>query len=244
MIDICPVGALTSKPFRYSARTWELSRRRSVSPHDSTGSNLIVQVKNHTVSCVLCHLENEAVNECWIADRDRFSYEALNGEDRLTQPMLKQGGKCERSRLANRAGVRCQRSASNIVERSRRPRALVPWSVPHSTLEELYLTTQLWCSGLGSDNIEYRLRNAEFASHPKACALAGCFALQLVVYELQTRVGGGLRTCARTTLLFAHAYSPGCTPWAVKLVSRVVALTVQDWAMPDASHSIVAQSAG
>ena len=91
MIDICPVGALTSKPFRYSARTWELSRRKSVSPHDSTGANLIVQVKNNKVMRVV-PLENDDVNECWIADRDRFSYEALNGDDRLTQPMLKQGG--------------------------------------------------------------------------------------------------------------------------------------------------------
>jgi NADH-quinone oxidoreductase subunit G len=79
MIDLCPVGALTSKPFRYSARTWELSRRKSVSPHDSTGANLVVQVKNGKVMRVV-PLENEAVNECWIADRDRFSYEALNSD--------------------------------------------------------------------------------------------------------------------------------------------------------------------
>ena len=91
MIDICPVGALTSKPFRYSARTWELSRRKSVSPHDSTGANLIVQVKNNKVMRVV-PLENEDVNECWIADRDRFSYEALNSDERLTAPMIKQGG--------------------------------------------------------------------------------------------------------------------------------------------------------
>ena len=91
MIDICPVGALTSKPFRYSARTWELGRRKSISPHDSTGANLIVQVKANQVMRVV-PLENEAVNECWIADRDRFSYEALNGPDRLTKPMLKQDG--------------------------------------------------------------------------------------------------------------------------------------------------------
>ncbi|MCE2690854.1 MAG: NADH-quinone oxidoreductase subunit NuoG, partial [Rubrivivax sp.] len=91
MIDICPVGALTSKPFRYSARTWELSRRKSVSPHDSTGANLIVQVKANQVMRVV-PLENEGVNECWIADRDRFSYEALNSPQRLTQPMIKQGG--------------------------------------------------------------------------------------------------------------------------------------------------------
>src|SRR5512143_4137 len=91
MIDLCPVGALTSEPFRYSARTWELSRRKSVSPHDSTGANLIVQVKGQRVMRVV-PLENEAVNECWIADRDRYSYEALNSDQRLTQPMIKQGG--------------------------------------------------------------------------------------------------------------------------------------------------------
>jgi NADH-quinone oxidoreductase subunit G len=91
MIDLCPVGALTSKPFRYSARTWELSRRKSVSPHDSVGANLVVQVKNNRVMRVL-PLENETINECWISDKDRFSYEALNSAERLTKPMLKQGG--------------------------------------------------------------------------------------------------------------------------------------------------------
>src|SRR5450631_3482123 len=91
MIDICPVGAITSKPFRYSARSWELSRRKSISPHDSTGANLIVQVKNNKVLRVV-PFENEQVNECWLADRDRFSYEALNSDERLTTPMLKQGG--------------------------------------------------------------------------------------------------------------------------------------------------------
>src|SRR6202051_4157951 len=91
MIDLCPVGALTSKPFRYSARTWELSRRKSVSPHDSVGANLIVQVKGGKVMRVL-PLENDAINECWLSDKDRFSYEGLNSEDRLTRPMLKRDG--------------------------------------------------------------------------------------------------------------------------------------------------------
>ena len=108
MIDLCPVGALTSKPFRYQARNWELSRRKSVSPHDSTGANLIVQVKNNKVMRVL-PLENEEVNECWLADRDRFSYEALNSDERLTQPMLKQGGEWKTGGLADRAGIRGQR---------------------------------------------------------------------------------------------------------------------------------------
>lgn len=159
MIDLCPVGALTSKPFRYSARTWELSRRKSVSPHDSTGANLIVQVKNHRVMRVL-PLENEAVNECWIADRDRFSYEALNGPDRLTQPMIKQGGvwtdvswQAALEYVANGLkGVREQHGAGAIG-------ALVS---PHSTVEEAYLAAQL-VRGLGSDNVDHRLRHADFA---------------------------------------------------------------------------------
>src|SRR5216684_3989632 len=92
MIDLCPVGALTSGPFRYSARTWELSRRKSVSPHDGLGSNLIVQVKNGKVMRVV-PFENEAVNECWISDKDRFSYEALDSAERLTKPMIKQDGR-------------------------------------------------------------------------------------------------------------------------------------------------------
>src|SRR5512134_2224499 len=94
MIDVCPVGALTSKPFRYSARTWELARRKGVSPHDSLGSNLVVQVKQGRVMRVL-PLENEAVNECWLSDKDRFSYEGLNAPDRLTRPMVRNGGKLE-----------------------------------------------------------------------------------------------------------------------------------------------------
>ena len=92
MIDLCPVGALTSKPFRYSARTWELARRKSVSPHDGLGSNLVVQVKQNKVMRVL-PLENEEVNECWLSDKDRFSYEGLNSDERLTRPMLKKDGR-------------------------------------------------------------------------------------------------------------------------------------------------------
>src|SRR5207302_1534023 len=90
MIDLCPVGALTSGPFRYTARTWELSRRKSVSPHDGLGSNLVVQVKQSRVMRVL-PLDNDAINECWLSDKDRFSYEGLNAPGRLKQPMVKRG---------------------------------------------------------------------------------------------------------------------------------------------------------
>ena len=96
MIDLCPVGALTSKPFRYSARTWELSRRKSISPHDGLGSNLVVQVKQNQVMRVL-PLENEAINECWLSDKERFSYDALNSPERLSAPMVKRNGQWEKT---------------------------------------------------------------------------------------------------------------------------------------------------
>ncbi|MBL0419825.1 NADH-quinone oxidoreductase subunit G [Ramlibacter sp. AW1] len=160
MIDLCPVGALTSKPFRYSARNWELSRRKSVSPHDSTGANLIVQVKNQKVMRVL-PLENESVNECWLADRDRFSYEALDSGERLTAPMLKQGGAWKtvdwQTALEYVANGLKQIKADHGAERIG---ALVS---PHSTVEELFLARQL-VQGLGSDNIDHRLRHAQFTA--------------------------------------------------------------------------------
>src|SRR6476469_2480250 len=158
MIDICPVGALTSKPFRYSARTWELSRRKSVSPHDSTGANLIVQVKANRVMRVV-PLENEDVNECWIADRDRFSYEALNGPERLTQPMLKQGGQWQQ--VDWQKALEYVANGLKQLKADHGPQIIGTLASPHSTLEELYLAAQL-TRALGSDNIDHRLRHASF----------------------------------------------------------------------------------
>ncbi|WP_375575185.1 NADH-quinone oxidoreductase subunit NuoG [Paracidovorax oryzae] len=228
MIDICPVGALTSKPFRYSARTWELSRRKSVSPHDSTGANLIIQVKNHKVMRVV-PFENEDVNECWIADRDRFSYEALNGPDRLTKPMLKQGGQWKEvdwqtalEYVANGLrGIQSEHGAQSIG-------ALVS---PHSTLEELHLATLL-VRGLGSDNIDYRLRNAEFTA-PEGVRWLGMPIAALSTLQSVLVVGSNLR---KEHPLFAQrirqAARKGCAVSALNSVAY-------DWAMPMA-QSIVA----
>ncbi|MDB5860491.1 MAG: nuoG [Ramlibacter sp.] len=160
MIDLCPVGALTSKPFRYSARPWELSRRKSVSPHDSTGANLIVQVKNNKVLRVL-PLENDSVNECWLADRDRFSYEALNTNERLTAPMLKQGG--EWKTVDWQTALEYVANGLKQVKDQHGARAIGALVSPHSTVEELFLAGQL-VRGLGSQNIDYRLRHADFAA--------------------------------------------------------------------------------
>lgn len=158
MIDICPVGALTSKPFRYSARTWELGRRKSISPHDSTGANLIVQVKNNKVMRVV-PFENEEVNECWISDRDRFSYEALNSEERLTTPMIKHGG--EWKTVDWQTALEYVANGLKQIKADHGAASLGALVSPQSTLEELYLAAGLM-RGLGSDNIDYRLRHAEF----------------------------------------------------------------------------------
>mgnify|MGYP000096934378 FL=1 len=176
MIDICPVGALTSKPFRYNARTWELSRRKSVSPHDSTGANLIVQVTNNRVMRVV-PLENEAVNECWIADRDRFSYEALNSGDRLTSPMIKQDGQW----LTVDWTTALEYVANGLkqIKANHGADSLGLLASPHSTVEELSLAATLM-RGLGSDNIDHRLRHADFT------ASAGARYLGMPIAALST----------------------------------------------------------
>ncbi len=160
MIDLCPVGALTSKPFRYEARSWELSRRKSVSPHDALGSNLIVQVKNQRVMRVL-PFENESVNECWLSDRDRFSYEGLYAADRLERPLLKQDGTWREVDWEVALEYVCH--ALTQVKQQHGGDAIGALAAPHSTLEELHLLAKL-VRGLGSDNIDFRLRQSDFSA--------------------------------------------------------------------------------
>jgi len=160
MIDICPVGALTSKPFRYTARTWELSRRKSVSPHDSLGSNLIVQVKNNRVMRVLPR-DNEEINECWLSDKDRFSYEGLNSEERLTRPMLKQDG--EWKEVEWQTALEYIAIKIKQIKNSHGAQAIGALATPHSTLEELYLLQKL-VRGLGGGNVDFRLRQSDFSA--------------------------------------------------------------------------------
>jgi len=226
MIDICPVGALTSKPFRYSARTWELSRRKSIAAHDSSGANLVVQVKNNQVMRVV-PLENEDVNECWIADRDRFSYEALNGPERLNTPMLKQGGEWKQvdwqtalEYVANGLkNISSDHGASSIG-------ALVS---PHSTLEELYLAGELM-RGLGSDNIDYRLRNAEFTA-AQGVRYLGTSVASLSTLQRVLVVGSNLR---KDHPLFAQRIRQSVRRGAQlnALTSAALLTDAQAWAMP------------
>lgn len=179
IIDLCPVGALTSKPFRFSARTWELSRRKSVSPHDSLGSNLIVQIKHDVVKRVL-PLENEEINECWLSDKDRFSYEALNTDDRLTQPMVKEGGQWREVDWQTALQAAAQ-SIRSVVARDGGG-AVGALGSPHATVEELYLLQKL-VRALGSENVDFRLRQSDFRLDGK---LLGAPWLGMPVAEVGT----------------------------------------------------------
>ena len=183
MIDVCPVGALTSKPFRYAARTWELSRRRSISPHDGLGSNLVVQSKAGKVLRVV-PLENEAVNECWISDRDRFSYEGLNSDDRLTTPMVRdERGQWREAdwheALEKAAGI--LRSAS--ARGANRVRALLS---PMATVEEAHLASKL-TRGLKSQSIDFRVGLSD-PQFDRAVSGALAFGFPVAEFSVAQRV--------------------------------------------------------
>jgi NADH-quinone oxidoreductase subunit G len=158
MIDLCPVGALTSKPFRYTARAWELSRRKSVSAHDSLGSHLIVQSKQEQVVRVL-PLETEKVNETWISDRDRFAYLGLDSEERLLRPMVKRAGQWHAVDWPEALDAAAQ-GLREIVKLNG-PESLGVLLAPELTLEELHLGAAL-ARGLGSDNVDHRVRQSDF----------------------------------------------------------------------------------
>ena len=163
VIDLCPVGALTSKPFRYSARTWELTRKQSISPHCGLGSNLTLQIKQNRVMRAL-PAENEAINECWISDKDRFSYEALNSDQRLARPMLKQNGAWKE--------VDWQTALDFVAAELKRiaaahgAQSIGALATPHQTVEELYLLQKV-VRGLGSNHVDFRLRQTDFRADGK-----------------------------------------------------------------------------
>jgi NADH-quinone oxidoreductase subunit G len=235
MIDICPVGALTSKPFRYSARTWELSRRKSVSPHDSTGTNLVVQVKGNQVLRVV-PLENDGVNECWIADRDRFSYEALNSDRRLKTPMVKQGGQW--------VAVDWNTALDYVADGLKRIKAehgvvgMGAVGSAHRTVEELHLLAKL-VRGLGSESVDTRGRHADFGNTaaPGKALWLGTSIAALSSLDRAFVVGSFLR---KDHPLFALRIRQ-----AVRKGGAVLSLNAahDDWAMPVAAAITAAPAA-
>lgn len=160
VIDLCPVGALTSKPFRFTARNWELSRRPSVSPHDGLGANLALQVRQNRVMRVLPR-ENEEINECWLADRDRFSYEGLNSDERLQKPMIRQDGQWRECEWVE--ALEYVASGLKGIKERHGAEQIGALATPHQTLEELYLLQKLM-RALGSGNVDHRLRQSDFSA--------------------------------------------------------------------------------
>src|SRR4029077_6453589 len=153
VIDLCPVGALVSKPYRFSARAWEMNSVPLISPHDAVGTNLFAHVLRGQLKRVVPR-ENEAINEIWIADRDRFSYEGIYSEDRLLRPMVRRGAEWVasdwESALAQVAtGLRARAPQLGVL------------ATPTATLEELYLAQRL-ARALQSNNVDHRLRQRDF----------------------------------------------------------------------------------
>lgn len=232
MIDLCPVGALTSKPFRYSARTWELGRRKSVSPHDGLGANLVVQTKNQRVMRVV-PLENEDINECWLSDKDRFAYEGVNSADRLTRPLLKQGGQWMETDWQTALEYVANGLAS--IKRDHGADQIAAVASPHSTLEELFLLGKL-VRGLGSDNIDFRLRQTDFSA-----ALKGAPWLGLPIADVSTLQGA---LVIGSSLRKDHPLLASRLRQAVKKGARVAVLGAggEDLLMPVAARVDVAPS--
>ena len=176
IIDVCPVGALTNKVFRFRARAWELAARESVGYHDALGSNLWLHVRRGEVLRAVPR-DNDAINECWLSDRDRYSHEALESADRLAQPQLKRADGQWRAATwdeAIAAAGNGLRQAADQHGGEQLGALVAPWS----TLEEGHLAARL-LRGLGSENIDHRLRVLDFADAP----VAQPFALPLAAIE-------------------------------------------------------------
>jgi NADH-quinone oxidoreductase subunit G len=235
VIDLCPVGALTSKPFRYSARTWELVRRKSVSPHCGLGANLTVQVKQNRVMRVLPR-DNDAINECWLSDKDRFAYEGLNSDQRLVRPLLKRDGQWRE--------VDWQIALEYVATELKRIRAahgaaaIGTLATAHQTLEELFLLGKL-ARGFADGNVDFRLRQADFAADSR---LHGAPWLGMDIAELNQLdrvliVGSNVR---KDHPLIAHRLRQAAKK---QLQVNVINATDDDWLMRIVNRAIVRPSA-
>ena len=188
---MCPVGALTSKPFRYSARSWELVRRPSIAPHDGLGSHIEVHVKDNKVMRVLPR-EKESINECWLSDRDRYSYEGLNSPDRLKVPMIKHNGTWQETDW--KTALEFAAGQLKDITSQYGGDALGVLVSPNSTMEEGHLIKQL-AHGLGCDNVDYRLRQTDFRLDGKRFGTPwmGCNIQEIEELDRILLIGSNLR---------------------------------------------------
>lgn len=176
VIDICPVGALTSKPFRFTARAWELEQRATITPHDCLGSNLYAHVRRGKLMRIVPR-ENDTINETWISDRDRFSYEGLYHEDRMTKPLIKKNNTWHEVSWQAAIEFAAARLKTLASQDATQIGALIS---PNATLEEMFLTQKL-LRHLGSSNIDYRLRQVDFSDDN----VTGCPTIGMTLKELE-----------------------------------------------------------
>jgi NADH-quinone oxidoreductase subunit G len=191
IIDLCPEGALNSKPFRYRARSWEMTQAALVSPHDGAGTNLFGHVLRGKLMRVVPR-SNDAINETWIADRDRFSYEGIYSADRLESPMVRQGegNNTEWKKVSWEVALETAAKALQAAGAD-----LATLASSSSTLEELYLLSKL-TRALGSNNIDHRLRQVDFrdqAADPAAPGLGGLAIADIDQLDALLIVGSNLR---------------------------------------------------
>lgn len=159
IIDVCPVGALTSRPFRFSARAWELEQTPSIAAHDCVGANSFLHTRRGKLMRVVPR-ENEAINEVWATDRDRFGYQGVNSDDRLTTPMVKRADGWQAVEWEEALHIAAQALAERVREQGADQLGML--ASPSATLEELSLFNQL-AEGLGVSNIDHRLRQTDFS---------------------------------------------------------------------------------
>jgi NADH-quinone oxidoreductase subunit G len=234
IIDLCPVGALTSKPFLYRARTWELTRRRSVSPHDGFGSNLIVQSRHDVVKRVL-PLDTEAINECWLSDRDRFAYPGLEASDRLTSPLVKRDGQWVEVDWATALEVAVNRLKSVIDEEGARQVAFL--AHPMATVEELHLLKRLGeALGVGLVDARPDRLDARADAARGAVAWLGMEYADVAALDRLFVIGSALR---QELPLLAHRVRQ-----AAKRGLKVAALdfVADDWRLPVAPRLVTKPS--
>jgi len=223
VIDVCPVGALTNKPFRFKARAWELIARESIGYHDALGANLWLHTRRGEALRAVPR-DNEAINECWLSDRDRYSNDGLRAADRATRPMIRRNGELVETTWAEALAF----VADHLREARGDVGALV---APLASNEEGHLLAQM-LRGLGSDHIDHRLRTLDFADAPaatvfempvaaiekaQAILLVGCnprHEIPLLNHRIRKAVKGGAKV---------HAINPVDFEFNFELTGKTVA---------------------
>ena len=234
IIDLCPVGALTSKPFRYKARTWELIRRPTFAHHDSLGSPLEAHIKQNKVIRVLPR-EEESINECWISDRDRFSYEGLNSEDRLQVPMIKEKGQWKESDWETALALVSEK-LKHILDHHG-PEELGILISPQSTIEEGLLAKKI-SSTLKSPHIDHRMRQSDFSIKHQNSPWLGSRIDSIGLFDQYLLIGSNIRN--EQPLLASRirkAVNHGANLFIVNSIDADPLMTVSE-KMIQASHKL------